>query len=114
MNINDIVITGDNFEPTEAIKELLLKKFERLLNHYGHFITDIEVILKVSEHHNIAEVNVNVPDKHLNASGSTDDMYKSIDEMIHKVKTQLEKYKKIHLGHGREEKLAQQFKQELS
>jgi ribosome-associated inhibitor A len=112
MTIDDIVITGDNFETTDAMKELTLKKYDRLLKHYGHFITDIEIILKVTDHRNIAESNVNVPDKQINASASSEDMYKSIDETIHKLKVQLEKYKELHFGHKQEESASQQFKEE--
>lgn len=111
MTIDDIIISGDNFEASEAMKELILKKYSRLLNHYGHFITDIEIILKLTDHRNIAECNLNVPEKKINASATSDDMYKSIDEMIHKSKVQLEKYKEIHFGHKQEEKTAQQFEE---
>jgi putative sigma-54 modulation protein len=109
MNIDDIVISGHNIEATEAMRDLIHKKFERLLKHYGRFITDAEVILKIAnEHDNIAEINVNVPDKQLNASAKTGDMYKSIDDMLDKLKTQLEKYKEIHFGHTKEERFTQE------
>lgn len=111
MTIDDIVISGDNFETTDAMKELILKKYTRLLKHYGHFITDIEIILKLADHRNIAESNINVPEKKINAKATSDDMYKSVDEMLHKSKVQLEKYKELHFGHGKEEKTAQQFEE---
>ena len=115
MTVDDIVISGDNFEASDAMKDLVHKKYSRVLKHYGHFITDIEVILKIAnDHRNIAESNVNVPEKKINASASTEDMYKSIDEMIDKLKVQLEKYKEMHFGHGREERVAEQFKEELT
>lgn len=103
MTIDDIIISGQHFETTDALKDLIHKKFDRLLKHYGNFITDIEIILKcTNEHQQIAEVNVHVPEKQINASASTDDMYKSVDEMILKVKVQLEKYKATHNGHGKD------------
>jgi ribosomal subunit interface protein len=115
MNVDDIIISGDDFDVSDAIKELIYKKYDRLLNHYGHFITNIEIILKIAnDHSNIAESNVSVPEKKINASASTDDMYKSIDDMIAKLKIQLEKYKEQHFGHGREERVAEQFKDELT
>ena len=111
MTVDDIVISGHNFESSDALNEIIHKKFKRLLNHYGHFITDIEVILKIdNEHRNIAESNVHVPEKQINASASTDDMYKSVDEMIHKLEVQLEKYKEIHFGHKKEQRIEQQIK----
>lgn len=113
MTVNDIRISGHDFEVTEAMKKILHKKFERLLKHYGHFITDVEVLMKIAnDHRNIAETNVHVPDKTINASASTDDMYKSIDEMVNKVKVQLEKYKETHLSHKGEERMAEQLNDE--
>jgi ribosomal subunit interface protein len=114
MKVDDIVITGDNFESTAAMDELIHKKFDRLLNHYGHFITAIEIILKIdNDHRNISEANINVPEKKINASASTDDMYKSLDEMISKLKTQLEKYKELHFGHQKEQRAEQAYKEEV-
>ena len=113
MTIDDLVLTGDNFEITSSLQELAHKKFNRLIKHYGHFITDIEVLLKIdNDHRNIAEANVNVPDKQLNASASTGDMYKSLDEMIAKLKQQLEKYKEQHFGHQKEQRFEQHIKEE--
>ncbi len=100
MNINELVLAGHNVEITPSLQEVVYKKIARLLKHYGHFITNIEILLKIeNEHLNIAEINMNVRGKHLNASAGTHDMYKSIDEMIVKVKPQLEKYKELHFGH---------------
>jgi len=111
MTIDDLVLAGHNFEITPSLHEIVHKKFQRLLKHYGHFITDIEVLLKIdNDHRNIAETNLNVPEKQLNASAITSDMYKSIDEMIAKIKQQLEKYKEQHFGHQKEQRLDQQIK----
>ena len=100
MNIDELILAGHNVEITPALQAIIHKKINRLLKHYSHFITDIEVLLKIdNDHCKIAEINVNVQSKQLNASSSTYDMYKSIDEMIIKIKPQLEKYKELHFGH---------------
>ena len=113
MTIDDLVLTGDNFEITPSLQELIHKKFNRLIKHYGHFITDIEVLLKIdNDHRNIVEVNVNVPEKQLNASAITSDMYKSLDEMLAKIKQQLEKYKEQHFGYQKEQRFEQHIKKE--
>ena len=113
MTIDDLVLAGHNFEITPALQELVNKKFNRLINHYGHFMVDTEVLLKIdNDHRNIAEVNINVPDKQLNASATTGDMYKSLDEVLAKVKQQLEKYKELHFGHQKEQRFEQQVKTE--
>ncbi len=106
MNIDELVLTGHNIEITPALQEIVHKKINRLLKHYGHLITDIEIMLKIDSHHrNIAEININVQGKQLHASANHHDMYKSIDDMIIKTKSQLEKYKALHFGHQKEQRL---------
>ena len=104
MHIDELVLAAHNFEISPSLQEIVYKKIHRLLKHYGHFITDIEILLKIdNSHSNIAEININVQKKQLNASASTNDMYKSIDDMLIKIKPQLEKYKELHFGHHREQ-----------
>lgn len=103
MIIDEIVITGDNFECTEAMNSLVQKKFERLLKHYGHYIQSANILLKLdAKQREIAEINIVVKDEHMNASANTEDMYKSIDEVMDRIKTQLERYKEIHANHHKE------------
>ena len=112
MTVNDIVISGHNYTLTAAMEELLRTKMERLLKHYGHFTTSIELLLRINNDDNIAEANVLVRDVSINASAKSDDMYKSIDDMIHKLKVQLEKYKETHLGHQKQQREVQNHKLE--
>lgn len=47
----------------------------------------------------VAELNVKMLTKPLNATAISGDMYSSIDDMADKLKVQLEKYKQTHAGH---------------
>jgi putative sigma-54 modulation protein len=98
----DIKFTGQNIEITDALKEIATKKITKnIIKHYTKWITNgIDVIIKIDNNDaQIAEMNVHVHEKTLNATAKTDDIYKSIDEMIHKMEVQLEKFKGKNLGH---------------
>lgn len=100
---NDIIFKGDNFEISEALKELTIKKINKnIIKHYAKWISGtVEVIMKMdnNEEDQIAEMNVHVHEKTLNATAKTPDIYESVDEMIRKMEAQLEKFKGKHLGH---------------
>lgn len=90
MQIN---FTGDNIEITDAIRNLINKKFERIEKNYSHKLTSANVILSIENLTNIAEMTVFTPGKEIVGRGKADDMYKAIDQMLDKVHTQLMKYK---------------------
>jgi putative sigma-54 modulation protein len=99
-----ITITGNHVEVTPALHDLAHKKFDRLLKHFGKFTSAFDIILKVETPKNqIAEVNAHVlHGTILNATATTPDLYKSIDEIAHKMEIQLEKYKGLHFNHHEE------------
>jgi ribosomal subunit interface protein len=116
LSVNDINIKGVKFEITDAIETLIRNEFESVLDHYARYINGrIDVYLKTDHKtpndnkthklpnqnmtNEIAEVSVEVLTKTITATAATDDMYRSIDEMVHKLKAQLEKYKQTHAGH---------------
>ena len=89
-------ITGHNLDVTEALKNHIHEKFEIIKNHDQDIIST-EFILEVENpnHNNKtfkAEANVNVRGKTINAQSSSEDMYKSIDGMIHKLDKQILKH----------------------
>jgi putative sigma-54 modulation protein len=100
--LDNIKFTGQNFDVTDALKEITLKKINKhIIKHYAKWISGtIDIIMKIdSSNAQVAEINLHVHEKTLNATAKTDDIYKSIDEMIHKIEIQLEKFKGKHLGH---------------
>lgn len=101
ISIDDVIFKGDDFEISDALKEITTKKINKnLIKHFNKWISSIDVIMKVdSNDQQIAEINVHVPKTVLNASAKTDDMYMSIDKMLHKIEAQLEEFKGRNLGH---------------
>ena len=87
-----LIINGDNFELTEALKSLSTKKINHLTYTYKQ-ISHITVTFKVENLDQIASGIVKVPGKEFTAQANSDDMYKSIDLLVDKLSTQLRKYK---------------------
>lgn len=87
---------GHNIEVTDALKNLISKKFERVEAHFNQPITKIDVILSVEKLVNKAEMNIHVAKKTFNAHSQCDDMYKSIDQMMDKLEKQVIKFKQKH------------------
>lgn len=95
-----IQITGRNIKLTDAIRDMVNEKFEKLKRHFSH-ITHIHVTLKVnkvdrskpkgnSRKLQTAKALVLLPSKHeIIAEESTDDLYSSIDLLIDTLDRQL-------------------------
>lgn len=95
----DITFTGHDVEVTEALKKLTTEKMHKLEKHFDH-ITNISVILSVQKLDQIAEATVNVPGNQLFAKATSQDMYKSIDQLVDKLDTQVKKYKEKMKDHS--------------
>ena len=86
-NNKEIIITGVHLTLTDAIKNIVHEKTQKLLNHAERALRiRVELIKEVKK--NAKEeftakgiININGPD--LVASETTDDLYKSVDKMVH-------------------------------
>lgn len=87
-----IQITGHGFEVSPALRELTEKKLHRMQRHINN-ITNIQITFEVDNLTQIAEANVQVPGNSVNARAESNDMYKSVDLLMEKLKVQLTKYK---------------------
>lgn len=94
------VIEGKNIELTQALKDHINEKFERLEKHYDQIIKghDIKVKLSVEKNPRIAsnnkvEVTIFLDGQIIRSEEATADMYNSIDTIYHKLDRQLNKYK---------------------
>ena len=97
----NIVITGKELKATEAIKEYVGKKLERIERYFEGAEIDVSVKIKTERAYQIAEMQVNVKGETLRAVTETKDLYASIDKdidilegQIRKVKTRKEKMNK--------------------
>ena len=89
MNLN---VTGHHLEVTQAIRDYLASKLERLTRHFDHVI-DINVILSVERTQRKAEATVHLRGKDLFAESHDDDMYAAIDSLVDKLNRQIVKHK---------------------
>lgn len=93
-NDKRVTISGTgSMHLTEAIKTLVMDKVEKLFKHDGHIIKMHVHLGPDAKKHGKetftakADVEVNGPDIHAHAT--TEDLYKSIDEMVDKLDRQI-------------------------
>lgn len=97
------IVNGRNIDLTEAIKEHISDKFEKLQNHFD-FLQEANVFLSVEKNPSIkdnhkAEVTLHIHGTVLRVSVAKSDLYASIDELVRKADRSLRKYKTKHLKH---------------
>lgn len=87
-----LTFTGKNIEVTDALKEITLKKFEKLDKFFQN---DIEgkVTLSSVKNSKIFEATIFLPNTILRAEESTNDMYTSIDMVLDRLERQIRKNK---------------------
>lgn len=88
-------LTGQNIEITESLREFTNTKFERL-TRVNSRITNIHVVLAVNKLIHFAEAKVHIPGAEIHAESESDDMHKSILNVIDKLLRQIEKHKDKH------------------
>ena len=85
-----IQFTG-NISITDAIRDFTYKKFSHLKQHNKN-ISDVHLIFEVNNQRHKATAKVNLAHKGtINASEETDDLYASIEAVVHNLKQQLSK-----------------------
>ena len=89
MNENDIIISGQNLELTDALKQSVVNKMSKLFTHDERIIRlRIELAYKPNKsRHNefSAKGHVEIQGPDMVVSVESDDTYKSIDELIVKL-----------------------------
>ena len=97
----NIVITGKELKATEAIKEYVERKLERIERYFEGEEINASVKIKSEREMQIAEMQVSVKSYSIRAVTETKDLYASIDKdidilegQIRKIKTKKEKMNK--------------------
>lgn len=99
MQIN---ITGHHVDLTDALRDYVNSKFDRVVRHFDH-VTDIHCILTVEKLRHKAEATMHVTGGTLHADAVEDDMYAAIDGLVDKLDRQVKKHKeKLNDHHARE------------
>ena len=91
-------ISGQHVEVTDALKSLTTTKVERLSTICDR-ITHVHIIFRIDHISQIASGQIQVPGKLLAAEADSDDLYKSIDQLVAKLEAQLRKYKEKSTDH---------------
>lgn len=89
MNIN---LTGHQVEITEALRQFVNDKFEKINRHFDR-ITKISVVLEIEKLFQVAEATIHVPGGDIHAKAEAEDLYSAIDLLIDKLERQLKKHK---------------------
>lgn len=89
MQIN---ISGHHVEVTDALKDYVADKLQKLERHTGD-ITSIQAILSVEKNRQKAEATIRVKGADLFANAESEDMYAAIDMLTDKLDRQVVKHK---------------------
>ncbi|NNC23746.1 ribosome-associated translation inhibitor RaiA [Salinisphaera sp. USBA-960] len=89
MNLN---ISGHHVDVTDALRDYVESKMERIERHFDHVI-DAEVVLEVAKERHSAEVTMQLSGTRLHAEATEPDMYAAINSMVDKLDRQTRRYK---------------------
>lgn len=107
MKQHDVIISGLNMELTDAMKNVVHEKSEKLFEHEDRIIrmrVELEYDSHQASHQKefIAKGQLEVRGNDHFVTVATDDLYKSIDQMVHKLdrmlrrRSRLQKVKRKH------------------
>jgi len=85
-------VTARHFDLTAEMKAKVEEELDGLTRFFDNIVS-AEMVLDAERHRRVAELKVNVYNQMIAGTGETDDMYKSIDVAVDRVKKQLKKYK---------------------
>lgn len=94
-----VSITGLHLEITDALRDYVEEKFDRLERHFDRIIA-VQVILQVEKLKQKAEAALHVAGREVVANAEHGDMYAAIDLLVDKLDRQLIKHKEKQLDHN--------------
>jgi len=86
------IVSGKNFEVTEALKDKITKKLSKL-DKFFRKETEAQVTLSVERNRHIMEVTITFDGIVMRAEVENDDMYSCVDKVIDILEGQIRKYK---------------------
>lgn len=104
----NIKITGRNIDVTDAIKDYVEKRLERLEKFEGNN-TDVNVVCSVEREDQIVEMQVNHDGDFIRIEEKNPDLYASIDLAIDKVERQMRKGKEKRNDRNKQESLKEKI-----
>ena len=94
MKQHDVIVSGLHMDLTPAIKTIIHEKVEKLFKHEEKIIS-LQIGLECCTRHNaqkeryLAKGHIDMRRKPIVASAISDDLYKSIDDLVQKLDRQL-------------------------
>lgn len=88
----EIQFSGHGLEITEAMRDFVYKKFNRLSKHFDNILS-VHVFFIIEKLKQAAEATIHVPNFEIYAKAQSEDMYKTIDLLTDKLLRQLDKHK---------------------
>ncbi len=85
-------ISGQHLEVTDALRDYVNEKFERLARHFDK-ITNVQVIMHVEKLQQKIEATLHIAGGEVVANAEHEDMYAAIDLLADKLDRQLIKHK---------------------
>ena len=99
MNNNEIVISGRNLELTEALKQEVIAKMDKLFKHQERIIRlRVDLEYSPNRHHQnefIAKGRIEIDGPDMVTTAASDDMYKSIDELSDKLERKIRRDRRL-------------------
>lgn len=81
MNIN---FTGHHIDVTPPLKNYINEKFERIKKHFDKIIK-VDITLEIEKIFQVAKATIHVSGAKIHADAKSEDMYKSIDQLMDKL-----------------------------
>jgi putative sigma-54 modulation protein len=91
-------ISGHHIEVTDALREYVATKFEKIKRHFDKVI-DVHVILSVEKLEQKAEATIQLNGSKIFAEDTQENMYASIDSLVDKLDRQVRKHKEKTAAH---------------
>jgi putative sigma-54 modulation protein len=88
----EINVTGHHVDVTQALRDYVIDKMQRVSRHFDHVIS-ANVVLTVERRNHEAEVTVHAPGRSLFANHAAEDMYAAIDGLVDKIDRRVRRYK---------------------
>ncbi len=85
-------VTFRNTKTTDALVQRAERKFAKVAKHLREPI-DAHMVVQVDKHRHMAEINVTTARETLKVQEETDDMYRTIDRVMHKLERVARRHK---------------------
>jgi putative sigma-54 modulation protein len=88
----NVAVTGRHVEVTDAMKDYAIEKISKIERFTKHII-DVNVVMDIQKLQHRVDITLKLDHILIKAQGITNDMYASIDQAVHKLETQIVKYR---------------------